>query len=617
MTTHLPELLFSWALVVGSEVLLKASIVLGIAGLVTTFARRTSAASRHTVWTISLGALLVLPLLSATLPTWDIDGVSIVHRKIQAESGELQSAAGGAFAYAGTVEQRNASRKVVGSVPQSVGDSRIEVKQASPSPAPLGSIAATIAMAVWVTGVLLLLLRFSLAANRVRALSDRAIVGSSGDGNAKTIPLRSRFGVPKSVTVVSSDEVSMPMCWGLFRPVVILPAISERWPSDRKSAVMLHEIAHATRCDYLSLVVAEVARAIYWPNPLVWLAASRAATEREHACDDEALNVGMRSDVYAGHVLDVVSAQAGGYSMHGAIAMAGRSNFTTRMRKILAKGLSRRPVSKGGLLATGLGVALITVPIAAWDLSAVGETSVDPTNRVSMQGPRSIEERVRELRSNDASVRRYAAWALGEMEDERGVSPLHERLEDSDADVRLVSAWALGELKEDRSVDPLVELLNDDDLLVREMAVLALGEIEHARAIAPLMAAFERDERLVWPVIWALGEIDSFTAYEARLGVFESIGRRPWENTEVWAGEWHGWNGPERVRDLSTLESVLSDSDPETRQAAVWEIGHRDDERAVELLLDLLRDEDSTVRAMAIWALDETNPSRKTRRVVD
>lgn len=616
MTTFLPELLFSWALVVGSEVLLKASIVVAIAGLVTTFARRTSAASRHSVWTISLGALLVLPLLSATLPTWDIDGVSIVPRKIQAESGGLQSA-GGAFANVGSAEQRNASRKIVGSVPQSVRDSRAEVKQAFPSLPPLGSIAATIAMAVWVTGVFLLLLRFLLAANRVRALSDRTIASCSGSGDVMTVPIRSRFGVPRSITVVTSDEVSMPICWGLFRPVVILPASSDRWPSDRKSAVMLHEIAHATRCDYLSLLVAEVARAIYWPNPLVWIAASRAAIEREHACDDEALNVGMRSDVYAGHVLDVVGAQIGGYSMHGAIAMAGRSELSSRMRKILAKGLSRRPVSKGGLLATGLGAALITVPVAAWDLSAVGETSVAPTNRVSSQGPRPIEERLRELRSNDASVRRYAAWALGEMENERGVTPLHERLEDSDADVRLVSAWALGEIKDDRSVDPLAELLNDDDPLVREMAVLALGEIENARAVVPLMAALDRDEMLVWPVIWALGEIDSFTAYEARLGVFESIGRRPWENTEVWAGEWLGWDGPARFRDLSTLERELSDSDPERRQAAAWEMGHLDDERVVESLLNLLRDDDPTVRAMAIWALDETNPSRNTRRVVD
>lgn len=485
------------------------------------------------------------------------------------------------------------------------------------SKASLISIAATIVLVLWVGGVVLFLLRLLLATNRVKAITCRAIASHSDDGSAKKVAVRSRLGVPASVVVAYSDEVSMPICWGLFKPVVVLPAASQRWPSDRKSAVMLHEIAHATRCDYLALLVAEIVRAVYWPNPLVWIAANRAAMEREQACDDEALSVGIRSDVYARHLLEVVLSQGNEQSLNGAIAMAGRSNLATRMRNILAHGLSRRPVSKAGMLATALGAVLFTVPIAALELSTEKEAAAATTDRPSVQGPKSLEERLRELRSGDASVRRYAAWALGEMGDERGLAALHERLEDSDADVRLVTAWALGEIKSRRSIDPLIEKLEDEDPVVREMVVLALGEIEHSSAIAPLVEALERDEALLWPVIWALGEIDSYAAYEARLEVFESIARRPWDNTEVWAGEWLGWDGPERLRELSTLEAALRESDSELRQAAVWEIGHLDDERAVGLLLDLLRDEDPTVRAMAIWALDETNPSRQRRRVAD
>ena len=409
----------------------------------------------------------------------------------------------------------------------------------------------------------------------------------------------------------------MPMCWGLFNPVVILPATSERWPSDRKSAVMLHELAHVTRCDYLAHVVGEIVRAAYWPNPLVWLAVSRAAMEREHACDDEALNVGIRSDVYAKHLLDVVRAQVGGVALNGAIAMAGRSNLATRMRKILARGLSRRPVSRGGLLATALVATVVTVPIAALELPAEDEETAVRSALARVQGPRSVRERIRELRSDETRVRRYAAWALGEMEDDRAVSPLSESLSDGNADVRLVAAWALGEIKHRRSVDPLIETLNDDDPLVREMAVLALGEIEHSAAIGPLVEAFERDETLAEPVIWALGEIDTDRASAARWGVFEALNLRPRENTEVWTGDWLGWDGPRRLRDLATLETAMTENDPDKRQYAAWEMGHRDDERAVEFLLDLLRDENPAVRAMAIWALDETNPSRRPRRVAD
>jgi HEAT repeat protein len=269
------------------------------------------------------------------------------------------------------------------------------------------------------------------------------------------------------------------------------------------------------------------------------------------------------------------------------------------------------------LTAAAVGAVLVTLPVAALELSAADETSAPERDRAQLQGRRSVRERITELNSEDARVRRYAAWALGEMEDDRGVSPLHESLRDEDPDVRLVAAWALGEIKHWRSVDPLADALSDEDPLVREMAVLALGEIGQPRALEPLLAAYERDDTLTWPVVWALGEIDSFDAYEARLAVFETLSRRPWDNTEVWAGVWLGWVGPDRVREITTLERALSDEDPEVRQHAAWELGHHDNERAVEPLLDLLRDDDPTVRAMAIWALDETNPSRQRRRVAD
>jgi beta-lactamase regulating signal transducer with metallopeptidase domain len=614
--TSLVDFSVPWALLVGSEMLVKGSIVLAIAGTVTAVARKASAASRHAVWSISLGALLILPALAISLPAWNVSGMPVVTRAANAVIPERKSTVDRSVTLANTEASETAVAAATGTSQKHV--SGFDGKNLLPSRTvpPFGSVAATIVLVVWAAGACFLLLRFVFATNHVRALSRRAIAGRAG-GGARTVPVRSRFGVPDSVTVVSSDEVSMPMCWGLFKPVVILPASAERWPSGRKSAVMLHEIAHATRCDYLALLVGEIARAIYWPNPLVWLAVRRAAMEREHACDDEALNVGIRSDVYAKHLMEVVRAQTSGMALNGAIAMAGRSNLKTRMGKILTRGLSRRPVSRGDLLAVALIAAFVTVPVAALELSAEDAVTVATSSRIRLQGPRSVMERIQELRSDDASVRRYAAWALGEMEDDRAVSPLHESLRDDDADVRLVAAWALGEIKHPRSVEPLIEVLDDEDSLVREMAVLALGEIEDSRAVGPLMEAVERDEALGEPVIWALGEIDTRRANEARDVVFDAIGYRPWDNTEVWAGEWLGWDGPRRLRELATLERALTDRDPEIRQYAAWEMGHLDDERAVESLLDLLRDDDPATRAMAIWALDETNPSRQRRRVAD
>jgi bla regulator protein blaR1 len=55
------------------ETVVKATCVLAVAWAVNMARRRASAASRHFVWTLAVAALLVLPVLSAALPRWDVE----------------------------------------------------------------------------------------------------------------------------------------------------------------------------------------------------------------------------------------------------------------------------------------------------------------------------------------------------------------------------------------------------------------------------------------------------------------------------------------------------------------------------------------------------------------
>lgn len=227
------------------------------------------------------------------------------------------------------------------------------------------------------------------------------------------------------------------------------------------------------------------------------------------------------------------------------------------------------------------------------------------------QQEEAVTQRISELGNGDASERRYAAWALGELESGRGVEPLMAALGDSDADVRLVSAWALGEIKDTDAIEPLIRLLDDSDALVREMAVLSLGEIERSAAIDPIVDAVARYPELADPAIWALGEIGGSRAEQAREELFKGTGQRGWENDEVWAGRTGTREARSMSGDLSALTEALGDSDAGMRASAAEWLGKADNERSVEALLDALRDPNPAVRAMAIWALDETNPSRK------
>ncbi len=76
------------------------------------------------------------------------------------------------------------------------------------------------------------------------------------------------------------------MTCGAWHPVLLLPDAAENWPLERRRVVLLHELAHIKRLDWLTQTLAYIAGSLHWFNPLVWLAARRMRVEREQACDD-------------------------------------------------------------------------------------------------------------------------------------------------------------------------------------------------------------------------------------------------------------------------------------------------------------------------------------------
>ena len=155
-----------------------------------------------------------------------------------------------------------------------------------------------------------------------------------------------------------------PVTWGIFRPVVLLPNAARFWPYERLQAVLRHEFAHVRRRDGFSQMLALLACALYWPNPLVWLGARALRHEAEIAADDAVIASGMTPSDYAGELLQMAREfRTQGFS--AALSMAAPSALPARVQSILAPTLSRSGVTRMdvvklaavALLATGALVA--------------------------------------------------------------------------------------------------------------------------------------------------------------------------------------------------------------------------------------------------------------------
>jgi beta-lactamase regulating signal transducer with metallopeptidase domain len=551
----------------GASVFLKATVVLALAALVATLLRRSSAATRHLIWSLALAALVVLPVLDTALPAWSWDVPSV------AEGGRVEPAAVNP-APTGDVAPANVTSVMAVSL--------------ADQPSLPATIAVTIVViGLWGGGVLLLLGRLAVHLQHAHGIARR------GAPAVSAVQRRASGLAKRAVRVVVSREISVPASMGVFRPWVLLPEASRRWPADQVDIVLRHEVAHITRCDYVFHLIVETCKALYWPNPLVWFAARRSEIERERACDDRALASGVPSQSYATRLVEMARAQ---FEAAGALAMAQRSGLAERVRSILSGSTDRSPVGAARFAVIGAMAALVTLPVA--------------TYQVVRDRLPTIEEILTDLESDDVATARRAAWWLGEREDPSTVEALMRQLRAGHPDVRLVAAWALGEIKDPSAIGALAGALDADDPYLREMATLSLGETEHPDALRPIMDAFDAREELRPAAFWALGEIKTEEARAAQHTAANILERAPTEHAQVWTGRIERGEAavdqsvPDLVRQLERSQ------DASERRRAAWSLGVLGELDAVDPLLDALRDPDPSVRAMAVWALDEINPSR-------
>jgi ankyrin repeat protein/beta-lactamase regulating signal transducer with metallopeptidase domain len=191
--------------------------------------------------------------------------------------------------------------------------------------------------AAYFTGVGALLAYLVAGGLRARGLrrGARSLEGEPG-WRSLVASLRAALGIARPLSVEASDRVAVPLAWGLRRPTVLLPADADAWDASQRRDVLVHELAHVARHDWLSQLGARVACALYWFHPLAWIAARRLVLEAERACDDRVLAAGADSCDYAERLLRVAgAARSARDPSYAAVAMARRSDLATRIQAIL------------------------------------------------------------------------------------------------------------------------------------------------------------------------------------------------------------------------------------------------------------------------------------------
>ena len=425
---------------------IKGTFLLIVAWLATSAMKNRSPAERYSLWAFVFAALLLLPVLIQALPQWNLidDSNSGFFASQQPEfhselmptsriqSNEPSTEIGLSEKHWGfRTETKTAKENVATSPNLVVPPPRSQSIQPATNMVPVGTTNFVAKLfsryligcltAVWAIGFCVIAFRLILSSILLRRMerqcrSVRCDVNAFGSDRVQTdtadcvldpelavvvetaIQIAQEMKLVRRFSLIFADSEITPFVWGELKSRIVLPSNAHTWNEAKVRSVLAHELAHIKRNDPFSHSLVQLATAIHWINPLIWIAAHRINLERELACDDRVLQHGIRPNAYAKHLLEISMSTSRQQQSAGMVAMTRQSGLRSRMERVLAKKNNRQ----GATLANTLIGLLVTFSIAV------------PVSMAALT-PRAVQERDFDMEtSNDESAaeakKLFHAW---------------------------------------------------------------------------------------------------------------------------------------------------------------------------------------------------------------
>lgn len=331
---------------------------------------------------------------------------------------------------------------------------------------------------LWLVGVLVLSAQLASGWRTTRRLATTGTRVVPAAWQSAFDRLAAQLRVSRPVRLVASALVQVPAVIGWWRPVILIPVsvlTGGGLTPQQLDALLVHELAHVRRHDYLVNLLQTVIEALLFYHPAVWWVSSRVREEREHCCDDLAVAACGDARFYATALLTMEQLRAPPML---AVAVSGGS-LVGRVRRLLARPAAARetfPRWMAGVLAAGLVVAVMLggrrerhrpLPTSADSLIALATASHDP------------------------EVRHDAVKALGQATDPRARAVLIAVAQgDPDKEVRDEAVESLGAAFPGAETVRVLAMIarRDPDEHVMHEAVEVLGGMKHGAGLHEVIA---------------------------------------------------------------------------------------------------------------------------------
>ena len=212
----------------------------------------------------------------------------------------------------------------------------------------------------WFAGVALFYLRSLGSWVSAQKLRRTGAIAAPAFWQDRLKELATRLHIPRSVGLLESCLIDVPVVLGFLRPVILLPAgLLTGLPAEQVEYLLLHELAHIRRLDYAVNLLQKAVKGLLFYHPAVWWVSNVLRTERENCCDDTVLDGRADRGTYASTLADL---ECNRWSI--AQASSG-GNLSKRIRRILGKNENPRvpgtPFFSAALVIVTFAIAFATL----------------------------------------------------------------------------------------------------------------------------------------------------------------------------------------------------------------------------------------------------------------
>ncbi len=185
----------------------------------------------------------------------------------------------------------------------------------------------------WMAGVFAFYLRHLAGLFFVRRLRARGVCAAAENWQRTVRQLSARLKLSRPVLLLESCFADSPMVVGHLRPLILMPiGVLTGLPVAHVEAILLHELAHVRRHDYLVNTLQRLIEGLLFYHPAVWWISHVIRSERENCCDDTVVAINSNAQEYA---FALTALEAKRRPACGVAMAVNGGSLTKRIRRML------------------------------------------------------------------------------------------------------------------------------------------------------------------------------------------------------------------------------------------------------------------------------------------